>query len=350
MSLKATDDERTEISKKISWILRHGAKKVSVDIDADGWVKVSDLLSSDILNTMEVSEDKLMSVVNASNELKVKNAGVARYEIGEAEDGGKQIRAINKHTMSGMAKSSDRPRRVREDREPREGRDGADEGGGYSERPRGKADRGGKGFGKARDGDQADGPTFEQQVRDGFLPVYQGDKVVAMVRKSETVKPGRRENEPRGKGKIDQDTRLRWRVCPTQQAIVRTGEVMDSETIGTLPAGTLVVQTSEEKVLKHGIVRMQVETVEPFEDAPDGVLRGWVTKTAERAGGPAFFQLANGDGRTGGGKGKSDGGKGRDGKVGGKSRGFGKSGYADGKGKGKKGGVPRSCSPSDDER
>lgn len=31
MSLKPGDDERTEISKKISWILRHGAKKASLE-------------------------------------------------------------------------------------------------------------------------------------------------------------------------------------------------------------------------------------------------------------------------------------------------------------------------------
>ena len=61
MSLKPGDDERTEISKKISWILRHGAKKaqslcesglqkyseVNVNIDETGWVNVNDLLSSD---------------------------------------------------------------------------------------------------------------------------------------------------------------------------------------------------------------------------------------------------------------------------------------------------------------
>merc|ERR1719261_2228635 len=57
MSLKEGDDERTQISKKVSWILRHGARKVSIEIDSDGWVTFDDLLAHSIM--AGVTEEKL---------------------------------------------------------------------------------------------------------------------------------------------------------------------------------------------------------------------------------------------------------------------------------------------------
>jgi len=69
-SLEADDDERTAISKKISWILRHGAQKVNVKVDDEGWVKVSDLLETEILE--EVSKDTLMAVIVDSNAQKLR--------------------------------------------------------------------------------------------------------------------------------------------------------------------------------------------------------------------------------------------------------------------------------------
>lgn len=69
-SLESDDDERTAISKKISWILRHGAAKVNIKVDEEGWVKVSDLLDTEILE--EVSKDTLMAVIVDSNAQKLR--------------------------------------------------------------------------------------------------------------------------------------------------------------------------------------------------------------------------------------------------------------------------------------
>jgi len=69
-SLEADDDERTAISKKISWILRHGAQKVNIKADDEGWIKVSDLLETEILE--EVSKDTLMAVIVDSNAQKLR--------------------------------------------------------------------------------------------------------------------------------------------------------------------------------------------------------------------------------------------------------------------------------------
>ena len=35
------------VSKKLSWVLRHGAKKEGLQMDEGGWVKVNDLVRSE---------------------------------------------------------------------------------------------------------------------------------------------------------------------------------------------------------------------------------------------------------------------------------------------------------------
>jgi cold shock CspA family protein len=78
-SLNEDDDERTSISKRVSWILRHGSKSVGVNLDLDGYIKVSDLAKIDILD--DVSEEKLNQVIVDSNGRKL------RYEITQGTDG-----------------------------------------------------------------------------------------------------------------------------------------------------------------------------------------------------------------------------------------------------------------------
>lgn len=78
-SLESDDDERTAISKKISWILRHGAQKVNVKMDSEGWVKVGDLLATEILE--DVSKELLMAVIVDSNAQKL------RYKLKDAPEG-----------------------------------------------------------------------------------------------------------------------------------------------------------------------------------------------------------------------------------------------------------------------
>lgn len=86
-SLSPEDDDRTSISKRLSWILRHGAKSVGVNLDPDGWISVSDLLKIDILD--DVTADRLMAVIVDSNGKKL------RYEIKKLPDGTQSVRAYS---------------------------------------------------------------------------------------------------------------------------------------------------------------------------------------------------------------------------------------------------------------
>merc|ERR1719188_2347401 len=190
--------------------------------------------------------------------------------------------------------------------------------------------------------------TFDQQVQEGYRPVWQGERVVAMVLDNRTVRPGRRSEGGKdgkgggkgwkgGKGKdggkdggawtqLDGEGLAgapprppRWRVVHGQDAIMREAIAVESDLVTTLLSGTLVQQIGEDKVLKNGIVRMLVEAVEP-----QAGVKGWVTRSAEAAGGPIFFKPdrgprdrgEKGGGEKGGGE-KGVGFKGRGGKGGG---------------------------------
>lgn len=104
-SLDPEDDERTTISKKISWILRHGTVKNYIEIsDHDGekgWVKMSDLLKAEILN--DVSAEQVNRVIIDSNAKKL------RYKL---SNDGQLIKAYSKEQRKAL--SSDAP-------EPKEG-------------------------------------------------------------------------------------------------------------------------------------------------------------------------------------------------------------------------------------
>eukprot|EP00931_Biecheleriopsis_adriatica_P070691 TRINITY_DN4447_c0_g1_i2.p1 TRINITY_DN4447_c0_g1~~TRINITY_DN4447_c0_g1_i2.p1 ORF type:complete len:767 (+),score=139.08 TRINITY_DN4447_c0_g1_i2:97-2397(+) len=476
MSLKPGDDERTEISKKISWILRHGAKKVNVSIDENGWVNVNDLVNSDILGG--TTEDKLLAMINESNVQKT------RYEMEDDPQGGKRIRAISKSRRNAAARAErERERRERrQDLGPPELLPGQGEIRDNQLRERiGSGDlrdtlrdplrdplreplgeplqnshrepqrRRDSAWWEGRErGWQDDGPTFEQQIAQGFLPVYQGDRLVAMARGDETVRPGRRTQPPyrekgfdgkgfdgkgfhgmgfdgkgfdgrgfkgfdakgfdgkgfdgrfdgkgysdmlkgdmkgdrkgkgkddfKGKGKFGDDGKgfylgkgdgyrgdgykgdgykgdgyridghrgadmdgdgddrnegkgaysrpgarqNRWRAVNGQDIIVRVGLGMETDVVGTLLAGSLVAQVGEDKIVKNGIARMFIESIEPQQG-----IKGWVTRSAEAAGGPVFFkpersppvrEQRKGDGKSsvkGGEKGDKGGGKNLDAK------------------------------------
>jgi len=430
MSLKPDDDEQTRVSKKVSWILRHGARKAKVEIDADGWVRLDVLLATDILDGVPL--EKLLGVVQESNVQKT------RYELKDMEDGGQAIRAVGKHTMGGLAGGQPRERRRRPDAEeagreapngdgleavaasvvaaldddardaprgedgdglrvsgtrypPRAPRDSdaaaTAAGKGSWDRPGGPPDRErywdgydrswDRGLRRGRYGGNQE-MTFEQQVEAGFKPLHHGNEVVAMVFDGVSVKPGRRqesldrearermerreEKGEKGHGKYGREDKggkskgkdrsryeprdeplplwaqddvstlrlgkggrgprwPRWKVCAGQEALVRQLEVMESEAVTSLPSGSVVEQTGEEMLLANGIVRMPV-----FSVSPAGI-SGWVTKTAEAAGGPVYFVEAPQEWESNkgwdpiraerpmGGKGK-DGGKMRDGRKG----------------------------------
>jgi len=64
-----------EISKKLSWLLRRGARAVDIAIDDQGWVLVDDVLNFDGLPP-QLTQERLMEVVQHSNAEKL------RYEVG----------------------------------------------------------------------------------------------------------------------------------------------------------------------------------------------------------------------------------------------------------------------------
>ncbi|EKE42645.1 hypothetical protein ENUP19_0052G0024 [Entamoeba nuttalli] len=77
-----------EISKRLSYLLRHGAIKERIPITNDGWVIIKDLLNNRQMKG--VSEEKIISIV-AKDQKK-------RYSIeGEGEE--KRIRANQGHSM-----------------------------------------------------------------------------------------------------------------------------------------------------------------------------------------------------------------------------------------------------------
>ncbi|CAJ1344919.1 unnamed protein product [Effrenium voratum] len=378
MSLKPNDDERTGISKKISWILRHGAKKVNVNIDEFGWVNVTDLLNSEILDG--TTEDKLLAMITESNVQKT------RYEMEDDPKGGKRIRAISKSRRNAFAREMrEKERREREkkrdedareretkEREPRD-RDRTDRDRDAVREPKeGRRREDGRWWERE---DCQEGPTYEQQIREGFVPVWQGNKLVAMARENETVRPGRRAHayggkgergdgkglerhekgegregkgegkshekgergerkgrgrDEKGKGKFSDDSKgfhsgkgdgykgdgfkdgyrhqeakeeeeraevamgdrygrgsrqMRWRAVSDRDIIVRVGLGMETDIVGTLLAGSLVAQVGEDKMLKNGIARMFIQSIEPTPG-----IKGWVTRSAEAAGGPVFFK------------------------------------------------------------
>lgn len=69
------------MSKQLSWLLRHGAKEVKIDIDDAGWVAIKDVLSY-----LSITIQDLADVVDTDNK--------SRFEIK-----GDKIRAAQGHSM-----------------------------------------------------------------------------------------------------------------------------------------------------------------------------------------------------------------------------------------------------------
>lgn len=88
-SLDEKDDERTSISKRMSWILRGNAKQANVKQDQETkWVKFTDMCECDILK--EYTQDLIMKVVVDFNGKKL------RYELKE-EGADTYIRAYTRN-------------------------------------------------------------------------------------------------------------------------------------------------------------------------------------------------------------------------------------------------------------
>ncbi|CAE7499660.1 unnamed protein product [Symbiodinium natans] len=360
--------------------------EVNVNIDDNGWVNVTDLLHSDILGG--TTEDKLLAMINESNVQKT------RYEMEDDPNGGKRIRAISKSRRNAAQRElrekerREREKRREEDTREREARDRETRERERQERDRDPVREPVREGHRRRDqpgwwdDGWQDGPTYEQQVKDGFLPVYQGNKLVAMAKENETVRPGRRttphgakgfdpskgfdgkgfdgkgfetrgfdgkgfegrgydmhkgdgkgerkgRRDDKGKGKFGDDGKgfhhagkgegykgdsykpesyrveekeedergealkdryrgsrqLRWRAVNDKDIIVRVGLGTETDIVGTLMRNSLVAQVGEDKMLKNGIARMFIESIDPIPG-----IKGWVTRSAEAAGGPVFFK------------------------------------------------------------
>lgn len=96
MRVKPDDDDNTMLSKKLSYVLRHGAKQLDLPVDGCGFVRVNDLLSIEELFG-GVAEEALLEFVDKSNREKL------RYET-SMEGGSWRIRATGKHTIEGVDK------------------------------------------------------------------------------------------------------------------------------------------------------------------------------------------------------------------------------------------------------
>lgn len=82
-------DQHTEISKKLSWLLRHGAPSQGIAMDAAGWVAVGDVLRS-----LGITREQLA----ASVELNTKS----RIDLR-----GERVRASQGHSTEGMPVTQD---------------------------------------------------------------------------------------------------------------------------------------------------------------------------------------------------------------------------------------------------
>jgi len=111
MRVKDEDDPRTVLSKKLSYVLRHGAKQLELQISDGGFVSMQELLSMGTLFG-GVSLETLVEFVERSNTEK------PRYELEEQPDGDFFIRAINKHTIDSVEKER-LPMKERDKRHPR---------------------------------------------------------------------------------------------------------------------------------------------------------------------------------------------------------------------------------------
>jgi putative RNA 2'-phosphotransferase len=82
------DKRYTRISKFLSYVLRHRPDEIGLQLDAQGWVSVSDLLAASVAHGQPITRDELDYVVANNNK--------RRFAISED---GEQIRASQGHSI-----------------------------------------------------------------------------------------------------------------------------------------------------------------------------------------------------------------------------------------------------------
>ena len=84
------NEEQTEkISRKLSWLLRHGAEQEALSMDAAGWVKIADVLSC-----VRITRAQLDQVVAENNKRRLQVAG-------------DRVRCMQGHSLEGMPVTRD---------------------------------------------------------------------------------------------------------------------------------------------------------------------------------------------------------------------------------------------------
>ena len=80
-----------DVSKRLSWLLRHGALESNLHMDAAGWSRLDD-----VLDVMRIRRDLLDAVVAGNNK--------SRFTV---DDDGKHIRAVQGHSTEGTPVTAD---------------------------------------------------------------------------------------------------------------------------------------------------------------------------------------------------------------------------------------------------
>jgi 2'-phosphotransferase len=86
---KAASKELTELSKAMSYLLRHEAQKHGLEIESSGFVKVDDLLKSQPIKKHKATLEKIMQVVETDAK--------GRYELQNRPP--YYIRAVQGHSI-----------------------------------------------------------------------------------------------------------------------------------------------------------------------------------------------------------------------------------------------------------
>ncbi|MHA6897178.1 RNA 2'-phosphotransferase [Ralstonia pseudosolanacearum] len=87
--MNATNKQLDEVSKYLSYILRHKPEAIDLQLDIEGWADIESLISGSIKKGKSIDRETIQSVV-ANNEKK-------RFSI---SDDGKRIRAAQGHSTS----------------------------------------------------------------------------------------------------------------------------------------------------------------------------------------------------------------------------------------------------------
>lgn len=88
---KGASSYRVEVSKTMSYLLRHGAQENNLEIDSKGFVSVDELLNSAPMKKVKANFESLMDAVNQNDK--------SRFEVIENNKGKLLIRAVQGHTI-----------------------------------------------------------------------------------------------------------------------------------------------------------------------------------------------------------------------------------------------------------